>query len=170
MKCRECGAELYPGQTQFTPDANQGFGTSLGSAQQTGDVCSLCGRYKGDRYQRLKRIMFGLLKAFLLVATAIEIYFYIARTTQRSAAANDALARMNASTALVELLGRPIKVKSGMKGEIHEDETGWKEARLTIPVQGPNGGSSCLCSWRQGDRGLGVQPFRSADRKAAQKS
>lgn len=139
MKCRECGAELYPGQTQFTPDANQGFGTSLGSAQQTGDVCSLCGRYKGDRYQRLKRIMFGLLKAFLLVATAIEIYFYIARTTQRSAAANDALARMNASTALVELLGRPIKVKSGMKGEIHEDETGWTEARLTIPVQGPNG-------------------------------
>ena len=139
MKCRKCGAELYSGETQFTQDANQVFGANRGNTQLTGDVCSLCGRYKGDRYQRAKRVSFGLLKAFLLVATAVEIYFYVSHTTQRNSAANDALSRMNASTALVQLLGKPIKAKSGLKGEVHEDETGWKEARLTIPVQGSNG-------------------------------
>jgi hypothetical protein len=139
MKCRECGAELYSGQTQFTPDPNKTSGTSLNSTQQSGDVCVLCGRYRGDRYQRAKRLAFGLLRAFLLVATAVEIYFYVSRSTQRSAAANDALARMNASTVLAQLLGKPIKVKSGLNGEVHEDETGWKEARLTIPVEGSNG-------------------------------
>lgn len=128
-----------PGKPSFTPGPNKTSGTSLNSTQQSGDVCVLCGRYKGDRYQRAKRLAFGLLKVFLLVATAVEIYFYVSRTTQRSAAANDALARMNASTVLAQLLGKPIKVKSGLKGEVHEDETGWKEARLTIPVEGSNG-------------------------------
>lgn len=33
----------------------------------------------------------------------------------------------------------PITVESGMKGEVKQDETGWNEAHLTIPVRGSYG-------------------------------
>jgi YD repeat-containing protein len=135
MKCRGCDTELGPGQTLV----NQVFKTSPDDIQLSGGICPLCGHYKVDPYQHRKKVMFGLLKAFLLVATAIEIFFYISRTTERSGSANDALARMNADTTLVQLMGKPIKIESGLSGEVHQDETGWKEARLTIPIRGPNG-------------------------------
>jgi hypothetical protein len=32
-----------------------------------------------------------------------------------------------------------IAIEPGLQGEIKQDETGWKQAHLTIPVQGPNG-------------------------------
>jgi hypothetical protein len=79
------------------------------------------------------------LKALLLVGTAVEIAFYISRTTQRASVSRAALERMNADAGVVELLGKPVKIKSGVHGQVRHDETGWKEARLIIPVQGPKG-------------------------------
>jgi len=46
-----------PGKPSFTPGPNKTSGTSLNSTQQSGDVCVLCGRYKGDRYQRAKSVI-----------------------------------------------------------------------------------------------------------------
>ncbi len=139
MKCRGCGAELEPGQRQVNSALDPILVTSLKDVQQTGGVCPLCGHYKLDPHSRRKRVLFGVFKALLLVATAIEIFFYISRTTERSSAADAALARMSANPAIEQFLGKPIKIKSGISGEVRHDETGWKEARLTIPTQGPNG-------------------------------
>ncbi len=80
-----------------------------------------------------------MLKASLLIGTVVEIAFYISRSTERSAAAHSALARMNANASAVQLLGKPITIQGSVKGDVRHDETGWKEAKLTIPVSGPNG-------------------------------
>jgi len=40
---------------------------------------------------------------------------------------------------VVQFLGKPLKIASSVDGDITHDETGWKEARLTIPTQGPKG-------------------------------
>lgn len=138
MNCRRCGARLNPGQPQIT-SADQTLGTTPEDSLQTGGVCPFCGYSDLDWRLRRKRILFGLLKALLLVATAIEIVFYISRTTERSSAANEALARMSANETVVQFLGKPLKIASSVDGDIRHDETGWKEARLTIPTQGPNG-------------------------------
>jgi hypothetical protein len=37
------------------------------------------------------------------------------------------------------LATKPITIEPGLQREIKQEETGWKEAHLTIPVQGPNG-------------------------------
>jgi YD repeat-containing protein len=139
MNCRRCGAELKPGQGQVNSTVDRILDTSVNAARGADGVCSICGHYTLNRRGRRKRILFGLLKALLLVATAVEIVFYTSRTTERAAAAKTALARMNASPDVVEFLGKPIKIKSGVSGDVRPDETGWKEARLTIPVEGPNG-------------------------------
>jgi YD repeat-containing protein len=46
---------------------------------------------------------------------------------------------MSANAEVVRLLGMPIEVERGLQGNIQQDETGWKEVHLTIPVRGPNG-------------------------------
>jgi len=108
--------------------------------------------------RQYKKIFFGIFKALLLVATAIEIVFYISRTTERSGAANEALRYMNANSTLVQFLGKPIKMKSGLAGEVRHDETGWKEARLTIPVQGPKAEAM---AYVVGGKGTGPWTFSS---------
>ena len=133
MNCRRCGAELKPGQGQVNSTVDQILDTSLNAARGADGVCPMCGHYTLNRRGRRKRILFGLLKALLLVATAVEIVFYTSRTTERAAAAKAALSRINASPEEVEFLGKPIKIKSGVSGDVRPDETGWKEARLTIP-------------------------------------
>jgi hypothetical protein len=45
---------------------------------------------------------------------------------------------MGTNAEVVRLIGKPITIEGGLQGEIKQDETGWKEAHLTIPVQGPN--------------------------------
>jgi YD repeat-containing protein len=158
MNCRACGTELDPGQQQVNSAVDQILETSLRDAQQTGGVCPLCGHYKSDPHRRRKRILFGAFKALLLVATAVEIYFYISRTTERATAANQALAKMNANSVVMQFLGSPIKIKSGVSGEVRQDETGWKEARLTIPVHGPNGEA---VAYVVGGKGAGPWSFSS---------
>ena len=116
MSCRNCGSEIGP----------------------TG-VCQLCGHNEQEAALRRKRVFWGWLKALFLIGTAIEIGFYVGSYTERSAAAKAAVAKMESSTAVVQLLGKPIKILSGVRGEVTHDETGWKEARLTIPVHGPGG-------------------------------
>ena len=158
MNCRGCGTELDPGQQQVDSAVDQILQTSLKDSQAAGGVCPLCGHYKIDPNSRHKKIFYGILKALLLVATAIEIVFYISRTTERSGAANEALRYMNANSTLVQFLGKPIKMKSGLAGEVRHDETGWKEARLTIPVQGPKAEAM---AYVVGGKGTGPWTFSS---------
>ena len=52
---------------------------------------------------------------------------------------NAALARMSSNSDVVRWLGTPLVASSKIDGAVRRDETGWKEARLAIPVHGPRG-------------------------------
>ncbi len=135
MKCERCGADL-----EISPYKNvsQNIVDSI-EDQVKSEVCPLCGRRRANRFASRKTLLFGLLKALFLIGTSIEIVFYFSRTTERAEAVKAAIEQMGANQAVVQLLGQPLRTKSGITGGIRHDETGWKEARLTIPVQGPNG-------------------------------
>jgi YD repeat-containing protein len=139
MNCGGCGVELDPSEEHVNASVDQILETSLKDAQKKGGVCPLCGHSKEVPYSHRKTVQFGLLLAGLLVSIVAGVVGYKSRQTQRTAVANDAVARMTNNADVVKLLGKPITIKPGLQGEIKQDETGWKEAHLTIPVHGPNG-------------------------------
>jgi YD repeat-containing protein len=139
MTCSGCGVELDQTQEQVNSLGSRVLDPSLHGAANTGGICPLCGRSKTSAYARRKRIVIGFLKVLLLVGTAVEIAFYVSRTTERASLMRAAVDRMNADPAVVQLLGKPIKAESGVEGEVRHDETGWREARLMIPIRGPKG-------------------------------
>jgi hypothetical protein len=83
--------------------------------------------------------LFGLLFASLVIATSVRIAWYRQRQAELVAVASEVVGRMASNADVIQLLGRPIEVKSGIAGEVKEDKSGWKQARLTIPVHGPIG-------------------------------
>jgi YD repeat-containing protein len=139
MNCRGCGVELDPSSEQVNAAVDQILETSLQDAQTKGGVCPLCGHSKQIPYSHRKTVLFGLLVACLTVAILVAINVQRSRQTQRGEAAKDAVTRMMTSGDVVRLLGRPITIEPGLRGEFKQDETGWKEVHLTIPVHGPNG-------------------------------
>jgi YD repeat-containing protein len=139
MTCAGCGVELDQTQEQVNSLGSQVLDPSLHGTANTGRICPLCGRSKTSAYARRKRIVIGFLKVLLLVGTAVEIAFYVSRTTERASLTRAAINRMNVDPAVVQLLGKPIKAESGVEGEVRQDETGWREARLMIPLRGPKG-------------------------------
>jgi YD repeat-containing protein len=94
--------------------------------------------------------------ACLLVSIVVAISVRRSRQTQRAAAARDAAAQMSNNREIVRLLGTPITIETGVQGEIQQDETGWKEMRLTLPVRGPNGHATAHVV---GGRGIGPWVF-----------
>lgn len=120
MNCRRCGARLNPGQPQITSAVDHTSGTTTEDSRQTGGVCPFCGSSDLDARFRRKRVLFGLFKALLLVATAVEIVFYISRTTERSSAAKEALARMSANEMVVQFLGNPSKLRPASMGTLRK--------------------------------------------------
>jgi len=139
MNCCGCGVELDPTREQVDVAVDEILEASLKDAVKKGGVCPLCGHSKQVPYSHRKTVLFGLLLACLLVGAGLAIAIYKLRHTERAAVANNAAARMEENSDVVQLLGKPIAVLPGIRGEIRQDETGWKEARLTIPVRGPNG-------------------------------
>jgi YD repeat-containing protein len=156
MNCGGCGVELDPSEEQVNASVDQILETSLKDAERKGGVCPLCGHSKEIPYSHRKTVLFGLLLACLLVSITAGIGVYRSRQTQRAAAANDAVVRMATNTDVVRLLGQPITIAPGLQGEIKQDETGWKELRLTIPVRGPNGDATAHVV---GGRGAGPWVF-----------
>jgi len=156
MNCNGCGVELDPSQEQVNSSVDQILETSLKDAQKKGGVCPLCGHSKDVPYSHRKTVLFVLALASLLISSAVGISIYKSRQTQRTAAANDAVVRMSTNAEVVKLLGAPIMIARGLQGEIKQDETGWKEARLTIPIHGPNGDATAHVI---GGRGAGPWVF-----------
>ena len=139
MNCRGCGVELDPSKEQVNTAVDQILETSLKDAQKKGGVCPLCGHSKEVPYSHRKTVLFGLLLACLLVSIAVAISIRRSHDTQRTAAAKDAVSRMNTNSDVIRLLGAPLTIQPGVQGEVRQDETGWKEVHLTIPVRGSNG-------------------------------
>ena len=156
MNCRGCGVELDPSEEQVNTAVDRILETSLQDAQKKGGVCPLCGHSKEVPYSHRKTVLFGLLLACLMLGVVVAIHIQRSRLTQRAAAANDAVTRMSANGDIVRLLGKPITIEPGLQGEFRQDETGWKEVQLTIPVRGSNGDAVAHVV---GGRGIGPWVF-----------
>jgi YD repeat-containing protein len=139
MNCRGCGTDVDPSLGQINTAVDQILEVSLKDATKQGGVCPLCGHSKEVPYSHRKTVLFALLFVCLVVSIAVGINLRRSRQTERGAVADEAIARMGSNAEAVRLLGKPIAVGPGLQGEIKQDETGWKEAHLSIPVRGPNG-------------------------------
>lgn len=139
MNCHGCGAELDPTEEQVNSSVDQILETSLKDARNTGGVCPLCGHSKQVPYSHRKAVLFILVLGCLVTAIVAATAMYVRRHTERAAVANEVLARISTNDDIVWLIGKPITIGRDIKGEVKHDETGWREARLTIPVQGPDG-------------------------------
>jgi Cytochrome oxidase complex assembly protein 1/Domain of unknown function (DUF6531) len=139
MNCRGCGVEVDPSEEQVNATVDQILETSLRDAHKKGGVCPLCGHSKEVPYSHRKSVLFGLLLACLLVSVLVGVVIQRSGHTDRAAVAEEAVGRISTNAEIVRLLGKPITIGSGPTGEIKQDETGWSEAHLTIPVRGPSG-------------------------------
>jgi YD repeat-containing protein len=137
MNCSGCGVDLDPSPDQINDALDQVLEASLKDAEKRGGVCPLCGHSKEIPYSHRKSVQFGLLVLVVIIAATGLVVFGISRQTARSKAADEVLARLNQSPAVTELLGQPLKIGSGIDGEVRQDETGWSEAHLTLQVAGP---------------------------------
>jgi YD repeat-containing protein len=144
MNCRECGLELDPSEEQVNAAVDQILETSLKHAEKKGGVCPLCGHSKEIPYSQRKSILFSLLIACLVLLGGAFIVLRQMQATERASMVEAAITRMNGNSDVVRLLGTPITTESGISGDIRHDETGWREARLTIPVRGPRGKARAL--------------------------
>ena len=92
--------------------------------------------------------------ALLLFVTTIAphaIHFIRLRLPLRtSPLVTEAVARANEHERAVQALGQPITAGWFVKGYIRDDETGWSEAKLWIPVHGPRGDGSLYASAGRG--------------------
>jgi YD repeat-containing protein len=144
VNCQGCGVEIDPSLGQVNTAVDEILKTSLADAEKKGGVCPLCGHCKDIPVSHRKTVLFGLLLASLLISAAVATSVYRHRQTQRNTAALDAISRMEASPEVIKLLGKPISLAHDipgheLQGEVKQDETGWKEVKLTIPVRGPKG-------------------------------
>jgi YD repeat-containing protein len=156
MNCSGCGVELDPSQERVNTTVDEILETSLKDAEKKGGVCPLCGHSKEIPFSHRKTVLFGLLLACLLASVVVGIGVERSRRTERAALAGAAVARMGTNAEVVRLIGKPITIEPGLQGEIKQDETGWKEAHLTIPVRGPHGDATAHVV---GGRGTGPWVF-----------
>lgn len=138
MNCQGCGVELDPTEEQVNASVEQVLEASLADAKQTRGVCPLCGHGQEIPWWRSKAANLSFAAAVMLALGGLAVAFYAYRGTQRAVAANEAVARMNTNAALTNLLGVPIKSES-VSGGVRQDETGWKEAKLSLQIRGPKG-------------------------------
>jgi len=139
MNCRGCGVQIDPSAEQVNTAVDQILETSLKDAEKKGGVCPLCGHSKDVPYSQRKSVLFMLLVACLLILGMGTLVLRRWRQTERSSVVSAAVARMSDNADVVRVIGTPITAESAVVGSIRHDETGWKEARLTIPVRGPKG-------------------------------
>ena len=160
MNCNGCGVELDPTAEQVNRAVEEILDSSLRDAVQKGGVCPLCGHSKEVPYSQRKSVQFVLLVAGLLVGCVVFASVYMGRQTARAAVANEVAARLNQNTEIVQRLGAPIAVKSGVTGKITQDGTGWSEATLTIPVHGTKTDATVHVT---GGKGTGPWIFTTMD-------
>ena len=92
---------------------------------------------KAEPISHRKSVQFGLLLAALLVASGLATAYHMHQNTERQAAALEALKQIESNPQMRELLGVPVTIEGKVMGQVKQDETGWHEFHLIIPVHGP---------------------------------
>jgi YD repeat-containing protein len=136
MNCRGCGVVLDPSEEQVNTAVDEVLQASLQDAHDTGGVCPLCGHSKDVPVSHRKTVLFALLLACLLISVGLGVLFLRSRATARATAAKDVITRMSSNSDVIRLLGTPVTIQPGLSGSVTQDETGWSEMHLTIPVRG----------------------------------
>lgn len=144
MSCPGCGTDL---ETVDLKDAvNQAVDevleASVADAVKTGGVCPLCGHSKAVPPSHRKSVQFALLLACLVVlclTLALTAYYC---SPLRSSVAQMALEKARHDPRVLKLLGEPVRAGWLANGTVRQDETGWGEARIEIPIRGPKGSAS----------------------------
>jgi YD repeat-containing protein len=134
--CRGCGTVLDPTEQEVNQGVNQILEASLKDAVKHGEICPLCGHSQAQPVSHRKSVQFGLLLVLLIVGVGLVIAYQSHRSTERDGAARDALKQIESDATARELLGVPIGAAGRVTGEVKQDETGWRELHLTIPVRG----------------------------------
>ncbi len=137
MNCNGCGVVLDPTEEQVNAAVDQVLDSSLADAHHHGGVCPLCGHSKKVPYWNRKTILFGLLVICLMTLTWIMVSLRRRQETERATAVKMVLARMQSNADVARLMGTPMRAKPEVSGDVSHDETGWKEAHLTLLVRGP---------------------------------
>ena len=139
MNCQGCGTALEPEPTLDAVNraVDDVLEASLDDAQKRGGVCPLCGHSKHVPRSHRKDVQFSLLLGcFLLLGLVLAATLYY-RSPLRSSLAQDALRQAVSNAKVRAALGQPIRAGLLARGTIHQDETGWGEAKLNIPLRGP---------------------------------
>jgi hypothetical protein len=135
--CRGCGTIIEPTENEVNQGVNDILEASLKDAVQHGEICPLCGHSKAQPVSHRKSVQFGLLLAVLLVGIGLAVAYRMHRNTERLAAAREVLKQIESSPQIRELLGVPVAIDGPIAGGTKQDETGWREFQLTIPLRGP---------------------------------
>lgn len=135
--CRGCGSVLDPTQEEVNQAVDEILEASLKDAIKHGEVCPLCGHSKAVPVSHRKSVQFGLLLAVFIVVSGLAVAYYVYRDTERVAAAQEALKQIQSNSEVKQLLGIPITLQGKILGQVKQDETGWHEVKLSIPVHGP---------------------------------
>jgi YD repeat-containing protein len=144
--CRGCGSVLDPTQEEVNQAVDNILVASLEDAKKHGEICPLCGHSQAQPVSNRKSVQFALLLAALLIASGLAVAYYMHRDTERQAAAQEALKQAESNTAITQLLGGSLSIHGKITGEVKQDETGWHEVQLNIPIHGPKGDGTVLVS------------------------
>jgi YD repeat-containing protein len=135
--CRGCGNVLDPTESEVNQGVSEILEASLQDAVEHGEICPLCGHSKAEPISHRKSVQFGLLLAAVLVGSGLVMAYRTHRNTERQGAAQEALKQIESNPQMKELLGVPVTIEGKVMGQVKQDETGWHEFHLTIPVHGP---------------------------------
>jgi YD repeat-containing protein len=134
--CRGCGTVLDPTQSEVNQGVDEILEASLKDAIKHGEICPLCGHSKAEPISHRKSVQFGLLLALLLIGSGLAVTYWMHRDTERQSAAREAINQIKSNPQVIELLGIPVAIQGKVTGQVKQDETGWHELRLTIPIHG----------------------------------
>lgn len=134
--CRGCGSLLDADPDEARRAVDQLLDSTRTDNTALGAVCPLCGHATTVPVSHRKSVQFGLLITLLLVAALLVIAYYSSRGTERRQAVHEALLQLQSNAEVVRYLGTPLTIRGDIVGQVKEDETGWREVRLTIPLRG----------------------------------
>lgn len=158
--CQGCGSVLDPTLDEANQAVDDVLVASLKDAKKHGEICPLCGHSQAQPLSHRKSIQFGMLAALLLVSIVIAVTYYAHRDTERQAVAQEVLKQIESNSQIMQFLGRPLAIQGKLTGAVRQDETGWHEVKLSIPVRGPKGDATVQIS---GGRETGPWKFTTLE-------
>jgi YD repeat-containing protein len=158
--CRGCGSVVDPTLDEANQAVDDVLVASLKDAKKHGEICPLCGHSQAQPLSHRKSVQFGMLAALILVAIVTAVTYYTYRDTEREAAAQEVLKQIESNSQITQYLGTPLSIQGKVIGAVRQDETGWHEVKLSIPVHGPKGDATVQIS---GGRETGPWKFTTLE-------